>query len=438
MQRRLTRTLALTTGGALAASMAVASPVSADSHSDLPDFAREVLPEGDGWGSAGAGTTGGADATEDNVFHVSTRQQLEEAVAGDEPKIVVVEGTVDGNTDEEGNPLSCEDYAVDGYSLDEYLATYDPEVWGWDREPSGPLEEARAASQDAQSDNTVVRVGSNTTLVGEPGATITGTALRIRDVNNVIVRGLTIENAFDCFPQWDPTDGDSGAWNSDFDAVEVSGSTNVWLDHNEFSDGDLTDKEFYFGRPYEVHDGLVDIVRQADLVTMSWNKLHTHDKVMLIGNSDSRTTDRGHLRVTLHHNEWRDMGQRTPRVRFGQVDVYNNHYVETGHDLYYDYSYSWGVGKESKLVAEHNHFTVSDDFDPAEVVQPWGGEQITEEHNLVNREPVDLLGAYLEASGDELDDDAGWTPTLRRKVHPAQAVPAVVSAQAGPDWLYSD
>jgi pectate lyase len=37
---------------------------------------------------------------------------------------------------------------------------------------------------------------------------------------------------------------------------------------------------------------------------------------MLIGNSDQATEDRGHLRVTLHHNLFDDIGQRTPRVRF--------------------------------------------------------------------------------------------------------------------------
>ena len=32
------------------------------------------------------------------------------------------------------------------------------------------------------------------------------------------------------------------------------------------------------------------------------------------------------LRVTLHHNLFESIGQRTPRVRFGKVHVYNNLY----------------------------------------------------------------------------------------------------------------
>lgn len=40
----------------------------------------------------------------------------------------------------------------------------------------------------------------------------------------------------DCFPQWDPTDGSTGNWNSAYDAVSLRGATHVWVDHNSFSD----------------------------------------------------------------------------------------------------------------------------------------------------------------------------------------------------------
>jgi pectate lyase len=99
------------------------------------------------------------------VFGVSTRAAFWAAIAGDQPKIVYVDGLIDANTAPDGTPLSCEDYAVDGYSLQEYLDTYDPEVWGWE-DPSGPLEEARVASRTAQAERIRYRVGSNTTIVG--------------------------------------------------------------------------------------------------------------------------------------------------------------------------------------------------------------------------------------------------------------------------------
>ena len=85
----------------------------------------------------------------------------------------------------------------------------------------------------------------------------------------------------------------------------------------------------YFGRIYQVHDGLVDVTNESDLVTISWNRFSDHDKTMLVGSSDGATADRGKLRITLHHNLFEDLGQRVPRVRYGQVHVYNNHYKLT-------------------------------------------------------------------------------------------------------------
>ena len=60
------------------------------------------------------------------------------------------------------------DYARNGYTLENYLQTYDPEVWGRENEPSGPVEDARGASQQAQAERITIRIGSNTTLIGLP------------------------------------------------------------------------------------------------------------------------------------------------------------------------------------------------------------------------------------------------------------------------------
>ena len=440
MQRRWITASAAALGG-IALLLTAAAPAHAaappQAHADrTSDAAREPLAAGDGWASAGAGTTGGSAATAGQVFTVHDRAGLVAALAGDAPKIVYVAGVIDANTDDTGAPLTCADYARDGYTLDDYLAAYDPAAWGWEQEPSGPIEDARAASQAAQRERIDIRVGANTTLIGLPGAEITGAALQVANVSNVIVRGLTLTNAFDCFPSWDPTDGETGNWNSEWDLLTVTGSTNVWIDHNDLSDGTALDsmQPSYFGRPFQIHDGLLDVVRAADLVTISWNRFHDHDKVMLIGNSDSRTTDRDRLRVTLHHNEFRDLGQRAPRVRFGQVDVYNNHYVQTQRSQY-AFVYSWGLGVESKLVAEKNAFSVPRDFDVADIVEVYKGTALSESGNVVNLRRVDVLGAFNAANGTSIADDAGWTPEYRGKAHPAVAVPALVSVFAGPAGL---
>jgi pectate lyase len=398
--------------------------------------ARQVLPAGDGWASAGTGTTGGAAAPRTSVVTVRTREQLARAVAGEEPKIVVVAGRIDANTDARGRRLSCEDYARDGYTLQRYLDTYAPEVWGRDTEPNGPVEDARQASQQAQAERVTIRIGSNTTLIGRRGAEITGANLRVDQSSNVIVRGLTVTDAADCFPAWDPTDGETGNWNSEYDTLSLTGATQVWIDHNDFSDGDNPDsaQPTYFGRPYQVHDGLVDITNASDLVTVSYNRLHDHDKTMLIGSSDSRVTDRGKLRVTIHHNEFRDLGQRVPRVRFGQVDVYNNHYVQRRGSTV-EYVYSWGVGVESHLVAERNAFTLPRSIAPAQIISVFKGTSLTENGNRVNGRPVDVLAAFNASTEADLAEVPAWAPLLRRTVHPTAAVPRVVSALAGPRGL---
>src|SRR4051794_5310366 len=204
-------------------------------------IARQVLPAGDGWASATTGTTGGAAAPRTSVVTVRTRDQLAQAVSGDEPKIVFVSGRIDANTDATGRRLTCEDYARNGYTLQQYLKAYDPEVWGRENEPSGPVEDARRASQQAQAERVTIRIGSNTTLIGRSGAEITGANLRIDQTSNVILRGLTVTDAYDCFPAWDPTDGETGNWNSEYDTLFLTGADHVWIDHNEFSDADNLD-----------------------------------------------------------------------------------------------------------------------------------------------------------------------------------------------------
>ncbi len=89
--------------------------------------------------------------------------------------------------------------------------------------PSGPLETARRASQANQQARIRINIPANTTLIGLSGATIMGAHLRVNNVDNVIVRNLTLLDAHDCFPAWDPTDGSAGNWNSAYDNLSLLG-----------------------------------------------------------------------------------------------------------------------------------------------------------------------------------------------------------------------
>lgn len=417
----------------------VASPNGQTSQTPLE---RQVLPAGDGWASAGTGTTGGSAAAGANVYDVSTKAELKAAfaAAGNLPKIVRVHGTIDANTAADGSPMTCENYAEGtGYSLQQYLTDYDPATYGRDREPEGPQENARNAAAGKQASNIRLDIPSNTTIVGAtPESTITGAALRINRASNVIFRNLTVRDAHDCFPSWDPTDGSEGNWNSEYDMLQIiNGSTNVWVDHSEFTDAPNLDSNqpLYFGRPYQVHDGAVDVTNGSDYVTMSFNRFADHDKLLLIGSTDNTNRgDRGKLRVTIHHNEFENIGQRAPRVRFGQVDVYNNHFKVT-EDSTIPYVYTLGAGIESSIYAEANAFTLPADVDPATIIGRYKGTAIATVDNAVNGKITDLLAVYNAAASpaNQLAADTSWTPTLRStKVAPAQAVPGLLNNSTGP------
>jgi pectate lyase len=417
--------------GTALALTALPAPVQAAGSSSLE---RGVLGAKDGWASATGGTTGGSTAKADHVYTVTTWAQFRAALAaaGTAPSIIRVKGTLDALSDGAGNELACADYAAKGYSFDKYLADYDPAVWGHENPVSGEQEDLRAASAKRQAAQIKAFVPANTTIVGVGrDARILGGSLQIKGVDNVIVRNLTFEDAFDCFPQWDPTDGAKGSWNSEYDNLVVYGSTHVWVDHNTFTDGRRPDSEqpFHFGQLYQQHDGEMDVVRGADLVTASWNVFTDHDKTLMIGNSDSAgADDRGKLNVTLHHNQFSNIIERAPRVRFGKVDAYNNHYVvpKSG------YAYSLGIGIESQLVAEKNAFTVPAGVSAAKILKKWKDAPVTTTGNYVNGKYVDLLAVHnAEIPEETLRPDAGWAPVLRTKVNDPRAIPGLVGSRAG-------
>ncbi len=410
--------------------------------------ARQALAPGDGWASDGTGTTGGQAADGAHISVVHNRAELVTALGGDNatngknatPKIIFVSGGIDANVDDTDAPLTCADYADPGYTLDAFLAAYDPAVWGRTSKPSGPLEDARVRSAKNQGARITINVGANTTIVGLGGSKITGANLIVGSAaSNVILRNLRLEDAHDCFPSWDPTDGATGNWNSLYDLVSVTGGSHVWVDHVNFSDADNSDasQPLYFGRPYQVHDGALDITKAADLVTVSWNNFFDHDKTMLIGSTNTVGADVGKLRVTIHHNRFAETGQRVPRVRFGQVDVYDNYYYyyATDEDTF---TYSIGVGVYSSVYAENNFVLRSADIPLDAVVYDWRGTApggITEVGSLTRVgtgpvQAVSFVAAYNATHEPDLTP-TDWVPTLRTGVDPTASVPTLVSAHAG-------
>lgn len=157
----------------------------------------------------------------------------------------------------------------------------------------------------AISGSAKIRVGSNKTIVGKSGASLTGIGLYIKDQTNVIVRNLAIKKVV----------ADNG------DAIGIQKSTNVWVDHCDLSSDRSNGKDYY--------DGLLDITHASDWVTVSNTYFHDHYKNSLVGHSDSNSAeDTGKLHVTYANNYWSNVGSRLPSVRFGTAHIYNNYYAD--------------------------------------------------------------------------------------------------------------
>ncbi|MBI3350498.1 MAG: hypothetical protein HY020_25285, partial [Burkholderiales bacterium] len=364
--------------GAIAALLAVSLPAWAI------DVAQQTAPA-DGWG---AGTVGGSAATPEHIYTVTNRAQLLNALAnaGNLPKIIKVAGTIDMT---EGTP---------------FASTADQKV--------------RAR----------VRLTSNTTLIGEgPGAGFVNAWIDITSVSQVIVRNLHLVAPCDVGPVWDPTDGALGNWNSQYDAIGIVTATQVWIDRNTITDAPVTDDTLPIenGKTKQCHDGAIDITKGADLITVSYNVVTAHDKTMLIGGSDSLTSDAGKLRITIANNVFNGVTQRVPRVRFGQVHVFNNYFSGSKSASPYAHSYSIGAGKSANILSHANVFAVDGATGCDSVVT-----YPSSDHSGVFQDSGSTLnGAALGACS--VLPGATFTPGYVFKPRPAALVKANALAQAG-------
>lgn len=403
-------------------------------HAPGADRSRETLAPHDGWAAAQGGTQGGADAALEHVYTVRNRSELVTALApGIYPRVVRVVGRIDLSSDANGRALGYADYRDAAYDPQAFLAAFDPAVWG-KAPPSGPQEEARKRSVRRQSEQVVVKVPSRTTLVGVGAdAAIVHGNLFLDKVDNVIIRNIRFSDAYDYFPAWDPKDNANGEWNSEYDTITLRGATHVWIDHCTFDDGARPDDQepILLGRQVQHHDGLLDITQQSNWVTISWNHFRDHDKTTLIGSSDSQALDDGKLKVTFHHNWYERVKERTPRVRYGEVHLYNNLFEGVA-DGPYPYGYSLGIGHQSRIYSERNAWVTPSGVPSAQLLRALKGSRFFDNGSTHNGLAVDLLTALRTTyPGVNWVADVGWTPSLFLAMDDVSDVPARVRAGAG-------
>lgn len=354
--------------------------------------------------AAGCATPGAIETT------VHDRAGLEAALArgGDAPKRIRLSARIDLAADFQPPPF---DFAA-------YLREYEPVRWGR-RPPSGPLEDQRREAARRQAAHITLRLPPNTELVGAaPGAGFRGGMLFIDGVKDVVLRDLVFEDARDDYPEWDPLDGPQGEWNSAYDNVSLRRAERVHVLNCDFGSG-ARSTDTAFGRVLMRHDGLLDITRASDQVEVAWCRFSRHDKTMLIGGSDRHGEDEGRLTVSLHHNLWRGCRERTPRVRYGRVHVWENLFVVERAE---DFGYSLGVGHRARLFSERNVWELPPEVLPSRLVRRLGEGGFVDRGSVANGTPI-VLNAGPVPEGE--------APPVAHPL-PVDQVAGAVRAGAGP------
>ncbi|WP_030263766.1 pectinesterase family protein [Streptomyces violens] len=237
---------------------------------------------------------------------------------------------------------------------------------------------------DVASDKTIVGVGTS-------GEIVHGELHLNPGTHNVIIRNLTIRDSY--------VEGDWDGKTTDFDAVQMDSVHHVWIDHNRFT---------------HMGDGLLDVRKNSEYVTVSYNRFDTHNKAFGIGWTDDVRTQ-----ITIDHNWFRGTKQRNPSAdNCAYAHLYNNYLsaqVDDGDPVWSYGNYARG---RTKMVIENSYYDG--------VQHPYQADETAE---LVQRGSVlkDTTGRH-DTRGTAFDPHAFYPYRL----DPAAAVPALVKKYSGP------
>ncbi|MEN3111289.1 hypothetical protein ACFONG_05440 [Uliginosibacterium paludis] len=147
------------------------------------------------------------------------------------------------------------------------------------------------------------------TIIGTDGSSA-NFGITVVNAGNVIIRNMKI--------------GALGGASNDADMIRIDNSSNVWVDHNELfavnnECNGSPDKDLTF-------ESAIDIKKNAQNITVSYNYIHDSKKVGLDGHTQSSGTSDYQRTITYHHNYYRNVNARLPLQRWGWIHVYNNLY----------------------------------------------------------------------------------------------------------------
>ncbi|KAK1267151.1 putative pectate lyase 22 [Acorus gramineus] len=207
-----------------------------------------------------------------------------------------------------------------------------------------------------------------------------GPCITVQYVTNIIIHGLNIHDCAQGGNAYVRDTPEHYGWRtvSDGDGVSIFGSSHVWVDHNTLSN---------------CHDGLVDAIHGSTAITISNNYMTHHDKVMLLGHSDSLMEDKN-MQVTIAFNHFGEgLIQRMPRCRHGYFHVVNNDYTHWE-------MYAIGGSAAPTINSQGNRFLAPNDRFSKEVTKREEASE-SEWKNWNWRSEGDLLlnGAFFTPSG---------------------------------------
>ncbi|MFC5636694.1 pectinesterase family protein [Streptomyces bullii] len=242
-------------------------------------------------------------------------------------------------------------------------------------------------------------VGSDKTIigVGDTGEIVHGELHLNPGTSNVIIRNLTIRDSY--------VEGDWDGKSTDFDAIQMDSVDHVWIDHNRFT---------------HMGDGLLDIRKDSQYVTVSYNQFTHHNKAFGIGwTTDVKT------QITIDHNWFTGTKQRNPSAdNCAYAHLYNNYLsaqVADG-DPVWTYG-NWSRGR-TRMVIENSYYDG--------VRHPYQADATAE---LVQR------GSVLRNTSGRHDTwGTAFDPRdfYDYRLDPAAAVPALVQRFSGPQKRIGD
>ncbi|XP_073021072.1 probable pectate lyase 5 [Primulina eburnea] len=207
-----------------------------------------------------------------------------------------------------------------------------------------------------------------------------GPCITIQFVTNIIIHGINIH---DCKQGGNAYVRDSPEHYgyrtvSDGDGVSIFGGSHVWVDHCTLSN---------------CRDGLIDAIHGSTAITLSNNYLTHHDKVMLLGHSDSYTQDKN-MQVTIAFNHFGEgLVQRMPRCRHGYFHVVNNDYTHWE-------MYAIGGSADPTINSQGNRFLAPDRVENKEVTKHEDApESKWKNWNWRSEGDLMLNGAFFTPSG---------------------------------------